>query len=83
MRKMTKIKSERIADPDSIYYLKKLQEVKFLIFLIDTAKPNKYLKFYDPKQESKHIMKLDANNFYVYAISKLFSTSGLKWIDPK
>ena len=30
---------------------------------------NKYLKFFDPKQESKHIY-LDANNLYGYAISK-------------
>ena len=30
---------------------------------------NKVLKFYDPKQESKHIMYLDANNLYGYAIS--------------
>ena len=38
---------------------------------------------YDPKQESKHIMYLDANNLYGYAMSKFLPTSGFKWIDPK
>ena len=42
----------------------------------------RYLKSYDKKQESKHIIYLDANNLYGYAISK-FLPSGLKWIDPK
>ena len=44
---------------------------------------NKYLKSYNPKQESKHIIYLDANNLYGYAMSKFLSTSGFKWIDPK
>ena len=44
---------------------------------------NKYLKSYDPKQESKHITYLDANNSYGYPISKFVPTSGFKWIDPK
>ena len=29
-----------------------------------------YLKLYDPKQESKHIIYLDANDLYGNAISK-------------
>ena len=44
---------------------------------------NKYLKSYDPKQESKHITYLDANNLYGYEMSKFLPTSGLKWIHPK
>ena len=44
---------------------------------------NKYLKSYNPKQESKHIIYLDANNFYGYAMSKNLPTRGFKWIDPK
>ena len=39
---------------------------------------NKYLKSFDPKQESKHIIYLDANNFYGYAMSKFFPTSAFK-----
>ena len=44
---------------------------------------NKYLKSYDPKQEFKHIIYLDANNVYGSAICKFLLTSGFKWIDPK
>ena len=44
---------------------------------------NKILKSYDPKQESKHIMYLDANNLYGYAMPKFLSTSELKRLDPK
>ena len=43
---------------------------------------NKYLKSYDPKQDSKHIC-LNANNLYAYAISKSFPMGWFKWIDPK
>ena len=41
------------------------------------------MKSYNSKQESKHIIYLEANDLYVYAISKFLPTSGLKWIDPK
>ena len=41
------------------------------------------MKFYDPKQESKKIIYLDANNFYGYAMSNFLPTSWCKWIDPK
>ena len=44
---------------------------------------NKYLKSYDPKQESEHIIYLDAINIYSYVMPKFFPTSGLKWINPK
>ena len=44
---------------------------------------NKYLKCYDPKQQSKHIICLDANNLYGYEISKFLPPSGSKWIEPK
>ena len=38
------------------------------------SKPNsKYLKSYDQKQESKHIIHLDANNLDGYAIPKFLS----------
>ena len=44
---------------------------------------NKYLKSYDPKEELKYIIYLDANNLYGYAMSKFLPTSGFKWIDSK
>ena len=36
---------------------------------------NKYLKFYDPKQESKHIIYLVVNNLCGSAMSKFLPTS--------
>ena len=39
---------------------------------------NKYLKLYDPKQESKHIIYLDTDELYVYVMSKFLPTSGFK-----
>ena len=44
---------------------------------------NKYLKSYYPEQESKHIIYLDVNNMYGYAMPKFLPISGFKWIDPK
>ena len=41
------------------------------------------MKSYDPKQEWKHIIYLDANNLCGYAMFKFLPTSGFKWIDPK
>ena len=65
------------------FSLKKVSEVEFLTFLryISNAN-NKYLKTYDPKQESQHSIYLDANNLYGYGMSKFLPTSGFKWIDP-
>ena len=41
---------------------------------------NKYLKEeQDPKQESKHIIYLDANNLYGYVMSQFLPTSGFKY----
>ena len=57
--------------------------MEFLSFLIDTKTNDKYLKSYDPKQESKHVIYLDANNLYGYAMSKFLPTGGFKWIDPE
>ena len=39
---------------------------------------NKYLKPYDPKQESKHFMYLDPNNLYGYMMFTFLPTSGFK-----
>ena len=48
------------------------------------SKPNnKYLKCYEPKQESKHITDLDVNNLHGYTMSKFLPTKGFKWTDLK
>ena len=44
---------------------------------------NRYLKTNESKQESKHIIYLNANKLYGYAMSKFLPTSGFSWKDPK
>ena len=44
---------------------------------------NKYFISYGPKEESKYIIYLDANNLYGYKMSKFLPMAGFKWIDPK
>ena len=44
---------------------------------------SKYLKSYDPKQESKHIIYLGTNNLYGYAMCKFLATGGFKWMEPE
>ena len=66
-----------------IYTWKKVYEVEFLRFVRDRKANNKYLKYYDPKQELKHIVYLDVNNSNSSAMSRFLSTSGFKWMVPK
>ena len=81
---MTKIELELIPDPDMYTFFKK--GTRGGIYHISdryNKTNNKYLKSYDPQQESKHIVYLDVNNFYGHAISKFLPARGFKWIDPK
>ena len=41
------------------------------------------MKSYDPKEESRHNIYLDANSLYGYAMSKFLPTNEFKWIDLK
>ena len=84
MFKMTKIKLELIPDLDMYIFFGKGKRGRIsYIFNRHSKANNKYLKSYDQKQESKHVLYLDANNLYDYAISEFLATSGFKWIDPK
>ena len=82
--KYGKIKLELISDPDMYIFFEKGMRcgVSHISNRYNKAN-NKYLKSYDPKQESKSIIYLNANTLYSYAISKFLPTSGFKWIDPK
>ena len=42
---------------------------------------NNYYQSFDSKQESEHIIYLDAINLCRYATSKCLLTSGFKWIE--
>ena len=81
---MAKIKLEHITDPDMrIFFEKGTKGEIYHISNRYSKANNKYLKSHGSKQESKHIIYLDANNLHGYAMSKFFPTSGFKWIDPK
>ena len=82
--KMTKVKLELVPDPDMYIFFEKGTRggISYISNRYSKAN-NKYLKSYDPKQESKHIICLDADNLYGYKMSKLLPASGFKWIDPK
>ena len=81
---MTKNKLELISDPDMYIFFEigMRSGVSYISNRYSKA-TNKYLKSYDPKQESEHIIYLDANILYGYAMSKFLTTSGFKWIDLK
>ena len=84
MLKMTKIKLELIIDPTMHIFLEKgVRGGVSYIFNGYSKTNNKYLNSYDPKQESNHIIYLDSNNLYCYAMSKFLLTSEFKWKDPK
>ena len=77
MLKIAKIKLELIPDHDMYIFLEKgttggISDISNRY----NKTNNKYLKFYDTKQKSKHIICLDANNLYGYAMSKFLATSG-------
>ena len=62
MLNITKVELEYILDPDIYTFFERWS---FFYFYMIYSKPNnKYLKSYDPKQKSKHIIHLDTNNLY-------------------
>ena len=81
---MTKVELELVPDPSINMFFEKGTRGGFSYFFNRYSKAsNNYLKSFDPKQELKYIIYLDANNKYGYAMSKFLSTSGFKWIDPE
>ena len=70
MLKMTKIKPEVIPESDMYIFFEKGTRggISYNSNRYSKAS-NKYLKSHDPKQESKHIIYLDVNNFYGYGMS--------------
>ena len=62
---MTKIKLELITNLHMLIFFQKRREDRFFYISNRCSKAkNNNLKFYDLKQESKHIICLDANNLY-------------------
>ena len=84
MLNMIKVELELISDPDMyIFFEKGTTGGVSYIFNRYSEANKKHLRLYDLKQESKHIIYLDVNNLYGYAISKFLPTSGFKLVVPK
>ena len=81
MLKMRKVKLDFIIDPYMYIFFEK-SGICYIYNWYSKAS-DKSLKYYDAKEESKHIIYIDANNLHGCAMSKFLPTSGFKWIDPK
>ena len=84
MVNMTKVKLRRISDAAMYLFFEKDMRDRFSYISkrYDKAS-NQYLKFYDPKQKTKHAIYLEVNNLFGCAIFKFFPIEGFKWIDPE
>ena len=69
MLKITKIELELIPDPDPYIFFEKGKRGGISHISNRYSKANsKYLNSHDIKEESKHIICLDGNNLYGYAM---------------
>ena len=81
MLNITKVEHKLIWDADMyLFFEKGMRDGSSYISKIYNQANNKYLKAYDPKQEWKHIIYLDVNNLYGYAMPKFLPTNEFKWI---
>ena len=73
MLNMTKVELKLISDADMYSFFEKgMRGVISYISKRYSKANNKYLKSYDPKQELKHIIYLDTNKLYGYAMLIFF-----------
>ena len=81
MLKMTNIKLELMTDIDMFQFIEKGMRggISYIANSYGKAS-NKYMKIYDEKAPSKHIMYLDANNLYGWAMSQYLPTGGFRWM---
>ena len=81
---MNKFEPECISDSDMYLFFEKGMRGGVSYISKEPSKTNnKYLKSYDPKQRSKHIIYLNASNLNGYAMSKFLPTGRFNQIDPK
>ena len=75
MLSMTKVELELISDADMYLFVERVIRggVSYVSKRYSKAN-NKYLKSYDQKDESKHIIHLGANNLYGYAVPEFLPT---------
>ena len=81
---MAKVKLELISDAGVyLFFEKAIGGIVSYICQRCFKANNTCLKSYDPMQESKHIIYLDANNLRGYTMSKFLPKGGFKSLDRK
>ena len=81
--KMTKVELQSLSDPDMLLMIESVITGGITTISHCHAKANnEYMGTeFDPAEKSKFISYLDANNLYVWAISKQLPTSDFKWMN--
>ena len=80
----TGTKLDLVTDPDM--YLMTERGIRGGISMIShrhSLANNKYMKNYNPNEESKYITYLDANNLYGHAMSQPLPTSDFRWMESQ
>ena len=76
---MANVEPELILDADMYLLFKNgMREGVSYMSKIYSNVSKKYLILYDPKQESHHLLYLDTNNLYGYAMSEFLPTGRFK-----
>ena len=80
--KKTGVKLELLTDNDMLMMVERGIRGRMCHAIYRYAKANnKYMKNYDKSIKSSHIMYLDANNLYGWAMSQKLPVDGLEWIE--
>ena len=80
-QRMTRVELELLHDQDMLLMVE--EGIRGGVSMISTRygkANNKYMQEYDPSLPSKHIIYLDANNLYGWAMSRKLPTHGFKWM---
>ena len=81
MLKRTKTKLELISDVDMFQFIEKGMRggISYIANRYGKAN-NKYMVHHNPKDATKYIVYLDANNLYGWAMIQYLPTGGFKWL---
>ena len=82
--KKTEIKLDLLSDVDKILFIE--NGIRGGISMISSRcgkANNKYMKDYDPSEESKYITYLDANNLYGWGMSQKLPYKNFQWVNDK
>ena len=84
MLKRTKTELELISDVDMFQFIEKGMRggISYIANRYGKAN-NKYMTHHNPKDATKYIVYLDANNLYGWAMSQYLPTGGFEWLTEK